>query len=82
MSAMTVTSFHGPLAPPAGPALTLVAGGVERPSPVPCAARPSTGFVHRDGRCQCFAGGPAPEFAPSRQPAATHGTRHHLSVAH
>lgn len=31
---------------------------------VPCAARPSTGFVHLDGPCRCFAGGPAPEFAP------------------
>ncbi|HWS57747.1 MAG TPA: hypothetical protein VN257_04350, partial [Actinotalea sp.] len=33
---------------------------------VPCAARPSTGFVHLDGPCHCFAGGPAPEFAPLR----------------
>ncbi|MCV2394960.1 hypothetical protein OEB99_11640 [Actinotalea sp. M2MS4P-6] len=32
---------------------------------VPCAARPSTGFVHLDGPCRCFVGGPAPEFAPS-----------------
>lgn len=31
---------------------------------VPCAARPSTGFVHLDGPCRCFAGGPPPEFAP------------------
>lgn len=31
---------------------------------VPCAARPSTGFVHLDGPCRCFFGGPAPEFAP------------------
>ncbi|MDO8106562.1 hypothetical protein Q6348_05055 [Isoptericola sp. b441] len=31
---------------------------------VPCAARPSTGFVHLDGPCRCFTGGPAPEFAP------------------
>jgi len=31
---------------------------------VPCAARPSTGFVHLDGPCRCFVGGPAPEFAP------------------
>ncbi|NTW42218.1 MAG: hypothetical protein HGA44_20460 [Cellulomonadaceae bacterium] len=37
------------------------AGVVE---PVPCAARPSTGFLHLDGRCRCFFGGPAPEFAP------------------
>lgn len=34
------------------------------PTPVPCAARPSTGFVHLDGPCRCFFGGPAPEFAP------------------
>ncbi|HMO11572.1 MAG TPA: hypothetical protein PKB06_08755 [Actinotalea sp.] len=32
---------------------------------VPCAARPGTGFVHLDGPCHCFAGGPAPEFAPT-----------------
>jgi len=32
---------------------------------VPCAARPSTGFVHLDGPCRCFAGGPPPEFARS-----------------
>lgn len=32
--------------------------------PVPCAARPSTTFLHRDGPCRCFFGGPAPEFAP------------------
>lgn len=31
--------------------------------PVPCAARPSTSFRHLDGPCQCFFGGPAPEFA-------------------
>ncbi|HEY3438116.1 MAG TPA: hypothetical protein VGK35_10560 [Actinotalea sp.] len=30
--------------------------------PVPCAARPSTAFVHLDGPCRCFFGGPAPEF--------------------
>jgi hypothetical protein len=34
-------------------------------TPVPCAARPSTGFLHPDGRCRCFFGGPAPEFAPA-----------------
>lgn len=32
-------------------------------SAVPCAARPSTTFRHLDGPCQCFFGGPAPEFA-------------------
>jgi len=33
--------------------------------PVPCAARPGTPFRHLDGRCQCFFGGPAPEFPPT-----------------
>ena len=32
----------------------------------PCEARPSTGFHHPDGLCQCFVGGPAPEFGPTR----------------
>ncbi len=31
-------------------------------TPTPCAAHPGTGFVHLDGPCHCFAGGPAPEF--------------------
>lgn len=54
--------------------LTLVAdpgtpSGSGPTAPVPCAARPSTAFVHRDGPCRCFAGGPAPEFpAVSREP--------------
>ncbi|MCU1432261.1 MAG: hypothetical protein JWP95_1366 [Actinotalea sp.] len=34
----------------------------ERAEAVPCLARPSTGFFHPDGRCECFFGGPAPEF--------------------
>lgn len=29
---------------------------------VPCAARPGTWLVHPDGRCECFFGGPPPEF--------------------
>jgi len=29
---------------------------------VPCAARPSTGFFHPEGRCECFFGGPPPQF--------------------
>lgn len=29
---------------------------------VPCAARPSTLFRHFDGPCQCFVGGPPPEY--------------------
>jgi hypothetical protein len=29
--------------------------------PLPCAARPHSGLVHRDGPCRCFVGGPAPE---------------------
>ncbi|GGC04593.1 hypothetical protein [Cellulomonas carbonis] len=40
------------------------------PDPVPCAARPYTGFVHRDGACRCFFGGPAPEFPPVAGPPA------------
>lgn len=35
---------------------------------VPCAARPSTGFRHYDGPCQCFFGGPAPVFPPAVNP--------------
>jgi hypothetical protein len=38
---------------------------------VPCAARPSTGFRHFDGPCQCFFGGPPPSFPPSMNPAAS-----------
>lgn len=33
--------------------------------PLPCAARPHSGLVHRDGPCRCFVGGPAPEHAAS-----------------
>lgn len=29
--------------------------------PMPCVARPHSGLVHREGPCQCFTGGPAPE---------------------
>lgn len=36
---------------------------------VPCAARPSTGFRHYDGPCQCFFGGPAPVFPPAYNPS-------------
>lgn len=42
-----------------------LADGPHHKSPrtaVHCVARPSTGFVHRDGPCRCFTGGPAPEF--------------------
>ena len=39
-----------------------------RSGPLPCAARPSTGFIHRDGPCRCFFGGPGPEFAPVHDP--------------
>lgn len=46
---------------------------VAEPVAVPCAARPSTGFVHLDGPCRCFAGGPAPEFAPSARPVRRAG---------
>ncbi|MBO1753021.1 hypothetical protein J4G33_14505 [Actinotalea sp. BY-33] len=48
---------------PEGAVLALTA----RSGPVPCAARPSTGFIHRDGPCRCFFGGPGPEFAPVRE---------------
>ena len=37
---------------------------------VPCAARPSTGFRHLDGPCQCFFGGPPPSFPASTNPTA------------
>lgn len=39
--------------------------GRDTPAPVPCAARPGTPFRHVDGPCQCFFGGPAPEFPPT-----------------
>ncbi len=50
--------------------LAMVPAGIQestapRTVTVPCAARPSTGFVHLDGPCHCFVGGPPPEFAPS-----------------
>lgn len=61
---MTVATSD-PVTRAGAPALALVAGSADGPAPVPCAARPSTGFLHRDGSCRCFAGGPAPEFAPS-----------------
>lgn len=92
---MTVTPHHGPGTPSSGRALALVAastgtspgmpagsptGTAHGTSPVPCAARPSTGFVHLDGPCRCFVGGPAPEFAPSR-PLPTTSPRRHLAVA-
>lgn len=66
MSALTVDPLLDRDAPEIGPA------------PVPCAARPSTGFVHRDGACRCFTGGPAPELAPSARPEAR---RTHLTLA-
>jgi hypothetical protein len=39
-------------------------GRAAAPAPlvVPCAARPGSGLAHLDGPCQCFFGGPAPEF--------------------
>lgn len=33
---------------------------------IPCVARPGTAFRHLDGPCQCFIGGPAPQFGPSQ----------------
>jgi hypothetical protein len=43
--------------------------------PLPCAARPHSGLVHRDGPCQCFVGGPAPEHggAPGDIDLREHG---------
>lgn len=35
----------------------------EEPTITPCVARP--GFRHVGMPCQCFFGGPSPEFAPS-----------------
>jgi len=32
---------------------------------VPCAAHPGAQLRHLDGPCQCFFGGPPPEFPPS-----------------
>ena len=43
-------------------------GAVQRPGPrgpvlpVVCVARPGSGLAHLDGPCQCFFGGPPPEF--------------------
>ena len=31
--------------------------------PFPCPAHPGTRYVHLDGACGCFYGGPAPEMA-------------------
>ena len=44
---------------PAPPALAVVA------SSVPCAAHPGAQLRHVGGPCQCFFGGPPPEFPPS-----------------
>lgn len=41
------------------------------PQPVPCAARPWTDFVHLDGSCACFYGGPAPLFSVPQQHASS-----------
>ncbi|NMR20386.1 hypothetical protein [Cellulomonas fimi] len=41
------------------------------PQPVPCAARPWTDFVHLDGSCACFYGGPAPLFSVPQQRASS-----------
>lgn len=32
----------------------------------PCVARPYAGWVHPDGPCRCFVGGPAPEREPEQ----------------
>lgn len=38
--------------------------GPDRRPAVPCAARPSTEYRHYDGPCECFFGGPPPEYPP------------------
>jgi hypothetical protein len=53
--------------------------GADRPGPVapaprptaptPCLAHPGSRLVHPDGRCQCFFGGPAPEFRADLPPS-------------
>ncbi|WP_156251038.1 hypothetical protein [Pseudactinotalea terrae] len=37
---------------------------------VPCVRHPYTQLRHYDGPCQCFFGGPQPQFAPMTDPAA------------
>ncbi|KGM08863.1 hypothetical protein [Cellulomonas bogoriensis] len=72
MSTMTVVELTDPTPPVTG--LSLVRDEAVA-MPVPCAARPSTKFVHLDGPCACFFGGPAPEF-----PEVTPLTRPHLTL--
>jgi hypothetical protein len=36
--------------------------------PTPCAAHPNSPLIHLDGRCQCFFGGPGPEFGADVPP--------------
>jgi hypothetical protein len=46
------------------------------PGPVPCAAGPGTGgvqYVHPEGICACFWGGPAPVRAPAPETAVLAG---------
>ncbi|WP_024285138.1 hypothetical protein [Cellulomonas sp. KRMCY2] len=40
--------------------------GSDRRVGVPCAARPSTEYRHYDGPCECFFGGPPPEYPPAQ----------------
>jgi hypothetical protein len=46
---------------PAGRAASAAAELRAATGTLPCAARPHSGLVHRDGPCRCFVGGPAPE---------------------
>ena len=79
MSQVTPVAAHGGHAPVDRGDMSMVDDGVagagpglghpaasDRPAAgrrwVPCAARP--GFVHLDARCECFFGGPPPEFRP------------------
>lgn len=69
MTATTQPAPDGSVAPAALTVLVYRTSQLEALTrPVPCAARPSTTFVHRDGSCRCFIGGPAPEFTTPAHP--------------
>ena len=52
-------------APQGGREVQTSPAAVRGSGPVPCAARPGSRLVHLDGRCECFFGGPPPEFLGS-----------------
>lgn len=67
----TAEQATGEVVVPVGASASVSVGPPEVARPVqaaPCAARPGTGFVHRDGRCRCFTGGPPPEFPAAVRP--------------